>query len=86
MSFASFNRAGAALGPEAVAAVQAVFERVCDEYDESKCSDVAQQTAAVLIRSFQRGIQDPEILADIGRAVMRQPVTSTALSTRSTEC
>lgn len=71
MSFSSFNRAGPALAAPAISNIQVVFDKVCLEVGEQKSSRAAHQTAAVLIRSYQRGIEDHEMLIDIGRAVMR---------------
>ncbi|MDP9572795.1 UNVERIFIED_ORG: hypothetical protein J2W66_003288 [Agrobacterium larrymoorei] len=39
---------------------------------EDRSSQVANECAAVLIRSAQRGILDHDMLRDIGRAVLRR--------------
>ena len=71
MSYLSFGRVGHELSPEEVSNLQTVFDKICEECSEPRDSGKSQQAAAVLIRSFQRGIEDPDQLADIGRAVMR---------------
>lgn len=74
MSFSSFNRTGPALEAPAISNLQVVFDKVCGEIGEQKSSNAAHQTAAVLIRSYQRGIEDHDMLIDIGRAVIRSAV------------
>ena len=71
LSFLPYERIGHSFKPEEVSELQTVFDEVCKECSEPKDSGRSQQTAAVLIRSFERGIEDPALLADIGRAVMR---------------
>jgi hypothetical protein len=71
MSYLPFERVGHNLSPHEVSALQAVFDRICSDCDAPKSSGRSEQAAAVLIRSYQRGIEDPEVLADIGRAVIR---------------
>jgi len=71
MSYLSFGRIGHELRPEEVSSLQGVFDRICEECSEPKNSGRSQRAAAVLIRSFQRGIEDTDLLVDIGRAVIR---------------
>ena len=71
MSFLAQERIGHSFGPDEVSELQNVFDEVCKDCLEPRDSGRSQQTAAVLIRSFERGIEDPALLADIGRAVMR---------------
>lgn len=74
MSYLSFDRVGSTLDPSDLNLLEKVLERACLERDEARDSNAAKHTAGVLIRSFQRGITDPNILTDIARAVIRQPV------------
>jgi hypothetical protein len=74
MSYLAFDRIGHNLHPNEVSDLQLVFDRICKDCKESKSSSRAEQAAAVLIRSYQRGIEDPNVLADIGRAVIRSVV------------
>lgn len=71
MSYLSFDRVGHSLYPDEVSDLQAVFDGICRECSEPKNSPRSEQAAAVLIRSYQRGIEDTSLLADIGRAVMQ---------------
>lgn len=71
MSFAAFTKPGAVVTPGQLSRLQAVFNRVCDECGEARDSEGAQRAGAVMVRSLQRGIEDDDVLADIGRAVLR---------------
>ncbi|NTJ43166.1 hypothetical protein G6L28_11225 [Agrobacterium larrymoorei] len=72
MSYAAFQRVGAQLSPQQVTDLQTIFDGVCFECLEDRSSGVANECAAVLIRSAQRGILDHDMLRDIGRAVLRR--------------
>jgi hypothetical protein len=74
MSYLAFDRIGHNLHPNEVSDLQVVFDRICKDCGVSKSNSRAEHAAAVLIRSYQRGIEDPNLLADIGRAVMRSVV------------
>ena len=54
-----------------LAVVARVFDRVCADCNEPTSSSVAARCAGTLIRSFQRGIAEEEMLLDIGHAVLR---------------
>ncbi|NTE87164.1 hypothetical protein G6L37_19170 [Agrobacterium rubi] len=72
MSYVAFQRVGAQLSPQQVTDLQTIFDGVCFECLEDRSSKVANECAAVLIRSAQRGILDHEMLRDIGKAVLRR--------------
>ena len=72
MSYAAFERVGAQLSPEHITDLQNIFDGVCFECLQDRSSHVANECAAVLIRSAQRGILDHEMLRDIGLAVLRR--------------
>ncbi len=72
MSYAAFQRVGAQLSPQQVTDLQTIFDGVCFECLQDRSSSVANECAAVLIRSAQRGILDHDLLRDIGRAVLRR--------------
>jgi hypothetical protein len=71
MSYTSFSRVSPVLAPEEVAVLIRLFDEVCDDCGASPASERAQRCAGTLIRSFQRGIKDEQMLGDIGRAVLR---------------
>jgi len=72
LSYAAFQRVGAQLSPQQVTDLQTIFDGVCFECLQDRSSSVANECAAVLIRSAQRGILDHDLLRDIGRAVLRR--------------
>lgn len=71
MSYIPIHRVMPVLNPEDVAVVARIFERVCADCNEPTSSSVAARCAGTLIRSFQRGIAEEEMLLDIGHAVLR---------------
>ncbi len=72
MSYAAFQRVGAQLSPQQITDLQTIFDGVCFECLEDRSSPVANECAAILIRSAQRGILDHDLLRDIGKAVLRR--------------
>lgn len=72
MSYAAFQRVGAQLSPQQITDLQTIFDGVCFECLEDRSSPVANECAAILIRSAQRGILDHDMLRDIGKAVLRR--------------
>ena len=71
MSYTSFPRVMPVLSSEQIVMIAQIFERVCDDCDEPKTSLTAARCAATLIRSYQRGIFEEDLLVDIGHAVLR---------------
>ncbi len=71
MSYTPIHRVLPALNPDDLAVVARVFEQVCVDCNEPTSSSVAARCAGTLIRSFQRGIAEEEMLLDIGHAVLR---------------
>lgn len=71
MSYTPIHRVLPALNPDDLAVVARVFERVCADCNEPTSTSVAARCAGTLIRSFQRGIAEEEMLLDIGHAVLR---------------
>lgn len=67
----SFWEMGSVLGPAEMTELQSIFDAACELSGEPKDSERAARAAAILIRSYQRGIVDPLILVHIARTVIR---------------
>jgi hypothetical protein len=70
LSYIAFDRVGTVLSPTQITDLQQIFDNVCEECGEMRSSHSANECAAVLIRSAQRGILDHDMLHDIARAVI----------------
>ena len=71
MSYQSFSRIGPTLDTAEISKLASILRQVCEECGEMWKSEKATHCAGVLIRSYQRGIEETEVLLDIGRAVCR---------------
>lgn len=60
------------LFPEDLAALQRVFDRLCHEYRWPRESEEAQRYGRMLIRAYQAGTRDEELLLIAGHAFVSQ--------------